>query len=151
MSPKTAADMGLTGKLAKLRQSVKQWNGQNSSARRSLSNTPLRCNAMTPAQAQKALIAAEKRYWDEVDRIGEAVRLAHVVPFCDKHKVKFTAGMGGWSFHGAAQEGRPGYPDKAWASHDFSDLPKRLSAALLLDTAGNNDLGSLINDYSPTA
>lgn len=91
-----------------------------------------------------ALERAENDYWAEVDRLTEIVRQAHIIPFCNKHGVKFVSGMGGWSFHGRKANG------KAWANYDNADLPKRMASALLQELLNRaNDLGSMTRDYTP--
>lgn len=105
---------------------------------------------MTPGQAKKALERAEQFYWQEVNRIAEEVRRVHVIPFCDKHKVSFLAGMGRWSFNGPAQKGRPGWPDKRWGDFESEDLPKKLSEVLHLSTVSSTtDLGLMVEEYRP--
>lgn len=91
-----------------------------------------------------ALERAENAYWAEVDRLAEVVRQAYIIPFCNKHGVKFVSGMGGWSFHGRKANG------KAWANYDNAGLPKRMASALARDLLNRaNDLGSMTRDYTP--
>jgi hypothetical protein len=43
------------------------------------------------------LRAAEDRYDEETEKIGQAVREELLIPFCDKHNMDFDSGMGCWS------------------------------------------------------
>ena len=42
------------------------------------------------------LVVAEGRYDKETDKIGRAIREELLIPFCDKHRLTFDAGMGCW-------------------------------------------------------
>ncbi|QPZ53291.1 hypothetical protein AchV4_0058 [Achromobacter phage vB_AchrS_AchV4] len=87
----------------------------------------------------KALARLEVDYWAGVHKLAADVRAGFVIPHCDAHGLRFVAGMGGWAFYG--QDGEP---------LDDARLPKRIAHALGLPTANPaNDLGSLVDDYTP--
>lgn len=88
-------------------------------------------------------IAAEKA----LDKVIAEARAKYVIPFCDKHGCKFSAGMGSWSFHG----GKIGYGDGYLGRQDETQLPKRLYTVLTMEYPLNrmNDCGSLMQDYKP--
>jgi hypothetical protein len=94
---------------------------------------------------EKALEVYDK----ELEQVCNAVRADLLIPFCDRHALKFTAGMGSWGFdhpnggtYGGMYGGTYGWPSRA-------KLPKRLRDALELDAVSSrNDIGSLVADYT---
>lgn len=89
----------------------------------------------------------------EADKVMQAVidqvRIDLLIPYCNRTKLRFTAGMGSWSF------------DKAnlWKTEQVywgrcDKLPGRIPSTLydfLHEDAvtSQNDLGSLMEDYTP--
>ena len=88
----------------------------------------------------------------DVDALAEKVRAELVIPFCDKHSLKFVAGMGTWLFFTA--DG-----DQFGSGYDWTEsragkirMSKTLRDALSADVYYcQNDLGSLIPDYTSRA
>lgn len=101
---------------------------------------------MLTRDGKRLITAEEKRahalasaYWQGVDRIAADARQRFVIPFCDKYRFSFVAGMGGWGFY--APDGEP---------IDKSRIPKRIAHALTLNLENRaNDLGSIMADYKP--
>jgi hypothetical protein len=98
---------------------------------------------MTPAELKQALDKAAEQCAAACDAAMASARRKYVVPFCDKHACRFTAGMGSWSFDGGGVEQIGG-----WNSED---LPQRLRAILQTEYPLNRgqDCGSMMQDYTP--
>lgn len=87
----------------------------------------------------KAIERIERQAVVSVEALADRYRTSHVIPYCDRHGLRFTAGMGEWSF----DDGNGNYCDS-------SDLPKRLSDVLTTSVLnGRQGLGSLMLDYVP--
>lgn len=81
------------------------------------------------------------------DNLIAAVRAELLVPYCNRAGLRFTAGMGSWSFD---KPNRYGSTD--WFSYNEPPprIPKTLLAFLRQHAIDcNNDLGSLMQDYTP--
>lgn len=105
---------------------------------------------MTP---QKAVEALEREYERRVDQIAAEVRAKYVVPFCDKHGLRFRSGMGGYVFDSQGQKTRDGFDVKYGDGAVFGgrDLPKRLKRVLETDVFHRRQcLGSFMQDYTAT-
>jgi hypothetical protein len=94
----------------------------------------------------KAADKIEARADDACSALAERVREKYVIPFCDRHHLKFTSGMGGWDFdEGARDTGYYGYYGK-WQPER---LPTRLREALCTSIRnGRQSLGSFMRDYT---
>ena len=87
---------------------------------------------------------AESEYWDAVYKFAEQERQRLVIPYCNRTRRRFIAGNGGWSF------GRKGDFDMFAGLKDPDTLPKYILKTLSLATLNRcNDLGSLMQDYTP--
>lgn len=87
----------------------------------------------------------------ELAKLIAEARAKYVVPFCDKHGCRFSAGMGSWSFHGGDLP-HGGYWDEGYLSGSAAErIPKRLYAVLSAEYPlnRNNDCGSLMESYTP--
>jgi hypothetical protein len=93
-----------------------------------------------------AVDSIEARAEAEYDALAKLVRTKYVIPFCDRHHLKFVSGMGGWNFsEGARETGYYGFYDK-WQDER---LPKRLRDALCTSIRhGRQPLGSFMCDYT---
>ena len=98
---------------------------------------------MTPEQVKAALEEAEKAYWKAVDAICEKVIEENVKPFCKKHKVAFSSGMGQWGFYGREAKGR------SWMEYDDEGLPQDLREILNSAHVGRFAIGTYMGSYKP--
>jgi hypothetical protein len=90
---------------------------------------------------------AETAYYAALDAIGADVWRELLIPFCERRGWRFRSGMGSWNFD--APRGNP--PASWWDQADIRRvLGARLSDALRIDYGTNNDLGSTIEEYTPT-
>lgn len=90
---------------------------------------------------------------DKADKDQDAViadvRRDLLIPYCNRTKLRFTAGMGSWSLD------KPGpYGNDQTYLHYGGEFPGRMPKALNAflherSTFSNNDLGSLMLDYTP--
>jgi hypothetical protein len=104
--------------------------------------------ASTSRAVVAAVEAARVAYWDAIDAAATQARTLHVIPFCNRHGWKFIAGMGTWSFRDSAGEHHGTWEiDNEAAGRSFYGV--RLWDALTAETIGGQDLGSLIEDYTP--
>lgn len=88
---------------------------------------------------EKILAAAMRHVEKVTDQVAADVRRMHVIPYCDKHNLKFVTGMGMWMFVTTKDEIK-----------QPSTLPKRLAHLMYASTYSKaNSLGSLIQDYTP--
>jgi hypothetical protein len=85
------------------------------------------------------------------DAVIAEVRRTLLIPFCDRKGWRFTAGMGSWSFDFSKPVN---FADSlgGWDQEECKRLiPKQLLEFLQTDaTTCNNDLGSLMEDYTPS-
>jgi len=97
---------------------------------------------------QKELDKLNAQYDKAATKLLSEARAKYVIPFCDKHSLKFVAGMGTWCFwkNGDLWKG-----EQIWGD-DKEDMPKRLLAVLDAEMHNcPNSAGSLMEDYtSPT-
>ena len=72
----------------------------------------------------------------------DKIRQEVVVPYCDRHLLRFSAGMGSWSFHTQAGV-------YLWEE----DMPKRVVSSLEIDYPFNpgQQIGSMLLSYTPAA
>ena len=85
----------------------------------------------------RELDRAQMAYNNRCEAIAEAIRQQLVIPFCRKHRLVFSAGMGTFCFFGIDTK-------KQVDRFDLERMPgtKRLLAALDLNVDGNNSLGT---------
>lgn len=101
---------------------------------------------MTLRDYKLALNELQKQTDRALDALCDAIRAEYVVPYCDRHGYRFTAGMGSWSF---TRSNGPEYRQHIGSWNDEL-LPKALRTVLQLDHfTSNNDLGSMMQDYTP--
>ncbi len=103
---------------------------------------------MTPAQLTQALDRLQASIRAQEDTIIAQVRAKYVIPYCDRYGLRFTAGMGSWSF----DNGKTGYYEihiGGWSNPH--ELPKRIWDCLNRSLPSNpgQDLGSVMEDYTP--
>jgi hypothetical protein len=92
---------------------------------------------------KQQVAALHAAYDKDIQRICAEARTKYVIPYCDKHNLMFGAGMGSWCFHD--EEGQQYGAENGWQE----PIPKRLLAILETELLYRNDLGSLIEDYTP--
>lgn len=93
------------------------------------------------------LEAIAERVDREQDALIAAVRNDLLVPFCNRTGMRFTAGMGSWSFD---KLDRYGFRQYLHFGDPIPGIPKTLSDFLHKDALlSRNDLGSLMQDYTP--
>jgi hypothetical protein len=118
-----------------------------------------------PASAYRAIMKkAEDDYMEEVYKIAALVREEIVIPFCDKHHIKFMAGNGTCAFF-AMDDGLFEYHERDGTmicTHPWTVIRGAKTAldAILMpvpvytetmpeDFPGTGSLGSLMDDYTP--
>ena len=104
---------------------------------------------ITYAALDKGIDAGVKKLEAVVDSFCDRIRTDHIIPFCQKKKLNFLAGMGGWTFNYARHRDREKgtYIPRAMA---VEKVPESLRALLQVPyplNSNNNDLGSLTQDY----
>lgn len=94
----------------------------------------------------KAADKIEARADAEFEELAALVREKYVIPFCNRHHLRFVSGMGEWIFsEGARDTGHYGCYGK-WSDER---LPKRLRDALCRSIRnGRQGLGSFMQDYT---
>lgn len=95
----------------------------------------------------KALDAIAEQAGKQADALITQVRRELLIPYCDRTGLRFTAGMGSWSFD------KKGITYGSWDA-DFPPprVPKRLYEFLQSGYPTNphyNDCGSMMLDYTP--
>lgn len=85
----------------------------------------------------------------ETDKVIDAVRADLLIPFCERTGLRFTSGMGSWSFDKRDRYGVRQY----YGAGDA--IPGRIPRMLIdflgeLSVVCNNDLGSLMQGYTPS-
>lgn len=94
----------------------------------------------------KAIDKIEHRAAAEVDKVIEQARLDLIIPYCNRYGMRFTAGMGSWSFDKKGQYlgdwlDRADFPRMSNALWEFLRAPYPFNRM--------NDLGSMTPDYTP--
>lgn len=89
---------------------------------------------------QHELDRLARQYDREVDEALKRARIKYIVPFCDKHGLRFNSGMGSWSFHDS--EGR--YD----GDYGCVKIPKRVREVLECDLVYRQDAGSMMTEYT---
>jgi hypothetical protein len=117
---------------------------------------------------EKALDKLFRGYCDQVEALAMQVREQYVIPFCDKHGLRFVAGMGSWCFWDSkgtylfeAMEhiGDDWSTDERGLGYLHSgEETKRYRCKRMLhllatppDGFNGSPLGSLMDDYTPKA
>lgn len=90
----------------------------------------------------------------DADKRTEAViasaRLALLVPYCERTGMRFTAGMGTWSFDYWDRYGTHQFISD-WDELKTKRIPRGLYNFLCeLDVTSRNDLGAVMEDYTPS-
>lgn len=90
---------------------------------------------------ERQLDRLARQFEREADKLIAEARQKYVIPFCDRTGLRFTAGMGSWSF----DNGHGDYKNLP------EELPKRLGDVLSAEYPLNrcNDVGSLMESYTP--
>lgn len=103
---------------------------------------------LTYAALDKGIAAGVKKLDAIVDSMCDRIRTDHVIPFCQKKKLNFLAGMGGWTFYYARHRDRK-KGTYILGIMDVEKVPESLRALLEVPypLGNNNDLGSLTQDY----
>ena len=107
-------------------------------------------------QYERIVGTARLRYECRVDIIAAKVRKQVVIPFCNKHKLKFTPGNGTWAFFDA--QGNhvfcPGYDHifraytpKNCIQYEFKN--KTVDEVLETPVPDGGPLGAYMADYTP--
>lgn len=98
----------------------------------------------------RALDALRAQTEKSEERLIAEARAALLIPFCDRTGFRFTAGMGTWSFDKKDKRGHS-VDIAGWDTPSLKRLPAGLLAFLQSDSVcyRNNDLGSLMEDYTP--
>jgi hypothetical protein len=78
----------------------------------------------------------ENIYYDCIYSIAERIRKECIIPFCDKKKLGFVSGMGGYNFRKSNGEI---YPNE--------NLPKTIKEILDKDIINGQVIGSMMEDY----
>lgn len=94
----------------------------------------------------KVITYAERAYERWVLEAVAMVRKTYIIPYCNKHKVRFICGNGEWYILNA-----DGSEHASWGLDD-GPLPKRMYAGLSQGIYyGRQSLGSYCTDYTPPA
>lgn len=88
-------------------------------------------------------------YGHSTDFLLEAARAEYLIPFCDKHGLKFCPGNGTWAF---LLNGKLYAGSQMWSNTSLDKIPKPLLAVLECEIPPTrNHAGSLMREYtSPT-
>jgi hypothetical protein len=104
---------------------------------------------LTYAALDKGIDAGVKKLEAVVDSFCDRIRTDHIIPFCQKKKLNFLAGMGGWTFYYARHRDRT-KGTYILGIMDVEKVPESLRALLEVPyplNSNTNDLGSLTQDY----
>ena len=82
-----------------------------------------------------------------IDNLINVVRRTAVIPFCDKHSLRFESSHGGWTFVATKSDGSDIHQDLVYFGDEGMALKNLLSDTLR--GAAPRGLGTLINDYDP--
>lgn len=86
------------------------------------------------------IYALEAAHLKEINSLAEQIRQKYVIPFCNKKNLRFTSGMGSFSFHKTNGD----IVDVEW----HGGLPKKLNDMLCESVMfGRQDIGSFMYDY----
>lgn len=102
---------------------------------------------MTVQQIEQEIELRQKTYEDEIEKIATRAYNAHIVPFCQKYNLTYSAGMGTWSFRDSDknQVGEDYYDSDVWYGARLKEL-KDICDLLYID-CGDNSLGEYMPDY----
>ncbi|MBD3262036.1 MAG: hypothetical protein GF334_10300 [Candidatus Altiarchaeales archaeon] len=123
---------------------------------------------MLASTVKKRLEEAEENYLDAIQGVADELRKRMVIPFCNKHNLKFTSGMGTFSFEDDQGRLVDPSPEELWDNEKgyhrhtgryflkteyggpkipgSSGICKALNIGLNLHPTG---LGAWIDDYTP--
>lgn len=83
----------------------------------------------------KELTKASKSYDKQISRIANRYRQSHLIPFCNKYKIKFISGDGGFVF-------TPAPPD----NKEYEEL---MDSLMEIPEYFTSPIGSWMKSYTP--
>ena len=113
---------------------------------------------MSPEEIKKATEAIQETSYAATVALADRVLAEVVAPFCDKHQLTFTAGMGTLAFSFIEDEGKPPREKRSIGGHTsfaeddlkrFGIDPGDVKAALYADLGREGQLFEYMNSYDP--